>query len=286
VYMDKSHTLKAVFKSVPSQQLYLIVRGMDSRIYYRSYGGSWGNWSRASTGSTSDRPAALLINGRLYLAVKGSDGSSIWFGVLDPATSSVSWSKVPGSTPSAPSLAADSTGRIYLVVRGMDNGIYINTYYNGWQGWKRLPGSTVNAPAAVILNGIMHIVVIGGDGRSIWHGQLNLSSNNLTWKKISGSTQSAPSLTTDGKNLYLAVRGMDNKIYINVWDGAWKGWSPVPTGSTSASPAVSILNGVLHVVVKGSSDTSIWHCYRDQSGYSKWTKLSGSTNVSPTLSSP
>lgn len=60
----------------------------------------------------------------------------------------------------------------------------------------KLPGSTIDAPAAAVLEGVLHIVVRGGDG-GIYHGQLDLTSGTwLGWAKLTGSTPSAPAVAS------------------------------------------------------------------------------------------
>jgi hypothetical protein len=277
-----------VYKIDPlMSRLHLIVRGMDNSIYYRWL--LWGqpNWSSwvKLPGSTPDAPAAIEYGSTLMLVVRGGD-NGIWQGLLQLSTGEfLKWQKLPGSTPSRPAIAPDMNNyKVYLVVRGMDNGIYYGEA--GGPGLLKLPGSTIDAPAAAVLDNRLHIVVRGGDG-SIYHGQLDLTSGKwLGWAKLTGSTPSAPSLTTDGKNLYLAVRGNDNGIYIKVWTGAWGSWERIPTGSTQSPPSVTWYNGMLYVFVKGM-DNGIYYCWKTAGGsWSSWYKLTGSTPSAPAVASP
>jgi len=121
---------------------------------------------------------------RVYIAVEGMD-NGIYFGYFDILNDTFKgWMKLPGSTPSRPVLVSDRsggfTGKLVLIVRGMDNRIYYNVLDEAsfkWSGWKRLPtGSTVDAPAAAIARGKLHIVVRGGDGESLWYTYLDLQS--------------------------------------------------------------------------------------------------------------
>jgi hypothetical protein len=96
--------------SESSNKLYLVVRGLDDRIYYRDYtasGDSWGSWNPLPTGATCDGPGATLIGSVLRFVVRGMDGNSIWHGYLtDPADpeSFTGWTPLSGATPSAPTL--------------------------------------------------------------------------------------------------------------------------------------------------------------------------------------
>jgi hypothetical protein len=84
---------------------YLVVRGFDNGIYYRAYsGGIWGDWN-VLPGATCDSPAAAVCNNELHVVVRGSDGSTLWHGYTDLATSTFTgWTLLTGSTPSTPTL--------------------------------------------------------------------------------------------------------------------------------------------------------------------------------------
>jgi hypothetical protein len=268
-----------------------IVRGSDNSIYYKPClsGCSYVKLS----GRTFDSPSAVLVGGKLYIAVRGADNKSIYFGRVEKiGSSSVVWQRLPGSTPSRPALATDGS-KIYLVVRGGDNGIYVNVYdlYSGsWGGWKRLSGSTVKGPAAVYMGGKLHLVVVGTDGKSIYYGQadpgqLTGSSGYIavSWSKLSGSTDAEPSLVTDGSKLYLAVKGLDSRIYVNTWAGSWSGWERIPTGSTPSGPAAAIwfVDGNLYIIVRGGNNQIYYTMRIGYNSYTSWRVLGGTTPSSP-----
>jgi hypothetical protein len=94
---------KPVLACSSSDSLCLVVRGMDNAIYYRNYTGSsdsWGGWSAVPTGATNDGPAATMPSDKLYIVVRGLDGSSLWF------WDGTSWDLLSGSTPSPPTLTS------------------------------------------------------------------------------------------------------------------------------------------------------------------------------------
>jgi len=101
----------ALTASQSSGKLYLVVRGLDNRIYYRDYTASsniWGDWN-VLPGATIDGPGATVTGNKLHVVVRGMDGSSLWHGYLanpaDPA-SFTGWNSISGSTPSAPTLTS------------------------------------------------------------------------------------------------------------------------------------------------------------------------------------
>lgn len=89
-------------------ELYLVVTGLDNRIYYMNYtgsGDSWGSWSALPNGATNTGPAATVAGNELYTVVQGMDGSSLWLGYTDEGTNTFSgWSSLSGATPSPPTL--------------------------------------------------------------------------------------------------------------------------------------------------------------------------------------
>ncbi|MEM2507235.1 MAG: C1 family peptidase [Nitrososphaeria archaeon] len=280
---------------------YLVVRGTDNKIYWRRHLTTWENWIKIPTGSTSEGPAAVACGGKLHMVVKGfNPENSLWYGYVDLSTNSFSgWVRVPGLTPSKPALAVDpiDCDKLYLVVRGMDNSIWLNIYDgNKWVGWEKLPGSTPDSPAVAILNGNLHIIVRGyNPSNSIYHGIYNVDTKVFSgWQRIPGSTPSAPALAakTDKDVLYLAVRGMDNRIYIATWSGRTlsggrlSAWERVPTGTTSDGPTITIVGNVLHVIVRGSiiSSNMYYSTKSLQTGdWSAWRRLDGFTSSIPVI---
>jgi hypothetical protein len=128
-------------------------------------------------------------------------------------------------------------------------------------------GSTIDSPAAAITDAGLHIVVRGSDGRSIWYTRLDRYSFQFSgWRQLPGSTPSAPSMTSDGYRVWLAVRGMDNKVYVNALAASWGGWRRVPTGSTAAGLAIELGSSVLHLAVIGTDGKSIWYAQLDLDG--------------------
>jgi parallel beta-helix repeat protein len=90
-------------------RLYLVVRGLDNKIYWRTYDGlptdSWGSWVALPTGSTCDGPGATIADNKLHVVVRGSDGSTLWHRYYDFSTATYSdWKKLSGATPSPPTL--------------------------------------------------------------------------------------------------------------------------------------------------------------------------------------
>ena len=71
-----------------------------------------------------------------------------------------------------------------------------------------------------------------------------------------GLITSGPSAAVFGGKLRLFVRGTDNGIYVNSFDGStWSGWSQLPGGGkTPSGPAARPFNDHLFVFVRGTDD--------------------------------
>jgi hypothetical protein len=279
----------------------LVVRGMDNEIYYQIWNGtSWNGWN-VLPGSTIDSPAAAMLGNQLHFVVRGSDGHSLWYGYLrnvtDPGSFS-DWTLLSGATSSAPTLTSNGT-TLCLVVRGLDNSIYYRIYDTGtqvWQGWSVSPsGTTCDKLAASMLGTTLSIVVRGfslidaAANNTLLYSTVNLTDNAFSgWTLLSGATPSSPTLTASqpSNSLYLTVRGNDNRIYYNTWNGSnWQGWNALPTGTTIDAPAATIVGDKLYFVVIGTDGTSMWQSSLDlaTSNFSGWTLLSGATPSAPTL---
>ena len=76
------------------------------------------------------------------------------------------------------------------------------------------------------------------------------------WVEVQGDgrTDAAPAAGTFGNQLYVFIKGLDNRIYHNsTVDGqSFRGWREIPgDGITDAAPAVALLNNILYGFVKG-----------------------------------
>jgi lysophospholipase L1-like esterase len=295
VYMTDNFNLTAVFVIQAMPRTYLVVRGLDDSIYYRIYdsaGDTWGNWILLP-GATCDSPATAVYQNQLHIVVRGMDESSLWHGYLsdpdDPDTFS-GWTLLSGATHSAPTLTSNGTA-LCLAVRGLDNRIYYRCYTGSWGSWQAVPtGATPDSPAAAMLGSDLHIFVRGMDGYTLWYTAVSCDgSGSPVWTLVDGATRSRPVLAVSqiSSKLYLAVRGLDDRIYYREYTSSWGAWKVLPTGATCDGPAATVLDGRLHFVVCGMDASTLWHAYlsdtADPNSLSAWSLISGSTESDPTL---
>ena len=276
-------------------QLYDIVRGENSAIYWRTYfhaNESWGSYNALPGGATLNRPAAAAYGDTLYFAIRGTTDNSIWFSSLNVTDSTFSgWTQIGGATPSAPTLTTYES-KIVLVVQGFNNVVFyrmFDTTTNSWNGWIGVPdGATSDTPAAAVIGQTLHLVVRGysttnvAENDTLYQGSLNLIDNTFSgWLPVQGSSPSTPTIVQQQATnaLYLVVRGNDNLIYINRWNGMnWQTWSTVPLGSTSSSPAITQQNDVIYFEVVGQNNAIYTSQINTVNGvFSGWMPADGST---------
>jgi hypothetical protein len=259
---------------------YLFVTGLGRDVWYRDFDGiSWRQW-RPLGGITPNGPSATYFNGKLYVAVKDAT-NGIWLGDIDPITNVFSgWRPLPGLTPSKPTLVSSDHGLV-MVVRDISNGIWVYKISTG--EWISLPGLTVDSPAATAIRDILHIVVRGIDGSSLWHGTLNLTSNIFSgWIPLDGLSDATPDLTNNGTHVILVVKATGGDIWMNSYSGKWLGWRPVPGGLTDTGPAVTALYGKLLVIVK-DINVGIWVNIYEEGTWRGWIPIDGLTSLQPEL---
>lgn len=273
----------------------LVVRGANNVIYYRTYTpiiDEWSDWT-ALPGSTCDTPAAAIINNELHMVVRGLDGNTLWHGYLNLNDKTFSgWTLLGGSTPSAPTLTSDGT-TLALIVRGNNGFIYYRSYSvtaRAWTVWTAFStGTTGDSVAATILSNKLHIVVRSNDGFSLWHNSIDLSTQATSgWQPIDGATQTKPILTTCKalNEICLIVRGANGEIYQNTLTGStWNGWTPIAGGTTNLSPAATIIDETLHLVVTNPDGSSLLYSSIDlvTASHTSWRPIGGSTPSTPTL---
>jgi hypothetical protein len=103
------------------------------------------------------------------------------------------------------------------------------------------------------------------------------------WSQVPGNgfTLSGPATTFDQGNDYVFVRGTNNHIYMNTFNGTtWSGWSEVPGhGLTPSAPAVTKSTSgsdldLLNLFVRGT-DNKIYENILRVAGWSGWREVPG-----------
>jgi len=95
-----------------------------------------------------------------------------------------------------------------------------------WSSWNVvLTGSSDDAPAVSAFDGRLWMAVKGRGSNSIYVDSMDLASGAWSgWTRPDESTPSCRALTASSTKLYLAARGLNNKIY---WRDRSSGSSPL-----------------------------------------------------------
>jgi hypothetical protein len=77
------------------------------------------------------------------------------------------------------------------------------------------------------------------------------------WTEVKGDgrTGDAPAAAVYDGKLYVVVRGVEDRVFYNSYDGGWSGWTEAGgNGRISAAPSAAVYHGELYVVVRGVQD--------------------------------
>jgi len=146
-----------------------------------------------------------------------------------------------------------------------------------------ISGKTTSAPAAVVTNSTIHLLVRGYD-EALWHCQFDVDSGNcINWDNSGGGILlSAPAVASLGEDQFDAFAVLtDNQVYWRHWQAGWSGdWQPYGiwpaeapswSGPTPELPPLAAVarDGGIDLFRLGPDHTLYWH---DGSG---WQSLGG-----------
>ena len=235
-----------------------VVRGTDNGLYYATLAGSWSGWQ--SLGGSTAGPAMFCSawGGSLYLAVRGSDNTSIFLKSYSNGAWSA-WTSPGGGTTAEPACAS-MNGTLHLLVSGVDYGLWYNSLdevSGRWSGWQSLGGSLESPPALAASPSINRLdVVVQGAAGAISHKTLINGVWSQTWDPLTGITSDIPAVSSDGLTLHMVVRGADNGLWYNALNfttSLWSGWVSLG-GTTGIRPSLAgDSSGTLHLFVVGSN---------------------------------
>jgi hypothetical protein len=173
---------------------------------------------------------------------------------------------------------------VHLAIRGADGKIYFGGNLAGiWNGWRTISGSSIDSPAISVCRGIVHLAIRQTDNQVIY-GRLTLSTNAFSgWAPLGRSTKSSPALASAPDcTVYIAIRGVDDNLYLNILIAqSWRGWVRLP-GSTIDAPTLAVAGSNLHIAVRGVDGRTIWHgrLNRTNMTWLGWQSISGLTTAS------
>ncbi len=198
------------------------------------------------------------------------------------------WTEVPGggSTFDSPA-TVQYKNKLYVFVRGTDDKIYRNRYGGGtWSGWTEVPGDgrDVVSPVGHDLQEQAVRVRAGHQRRRSTATDTTAPPGRAGQRsRVVARRSRHPGATAYKNKLYVFVRGTDDKIYRNRYNGTWSGWAEVPgDGVTQSAPGATAYKSKLYLFVRGT-DNAIYRNRYDGTSWSGWTEVSGggSTESAP-----
>ena len=97
------------------------------------------------------------------------------------------------------------------------------------------------------------------------------------WNEVPGNgfTVSGPATTSYNGNDYGFVRGANDRIYVNSFNGTtWSSWSEVLGGVTPSAPAATTIGNTLNLFVRGT-DNTIYTNTLNGTSWSGWSQVPG-----------
>ncbi|MFI1676308.1 hypothetical protein [Streptomyces sp. NPDC020607] len=237
--------------------LYCAVRGLGNQIFLsRLDAGKWTAFQQVPQLVTRHAPALTAFNGRLYLAYTGTSGNVF---VLSSA-SGTSWSRqvqLPVVSHSSPALAVRDNALHCVYNMGV---MFVCTWSSDGTGWAapQLMLTTVSDRGAALATyqGKLYMA-----HRDYFTGRVVINTNTSAgWGTPitrGGTTRDAPALGVQGGNLYCALRGGDDRLWLSGLTSPtanWNDFAPVSAaGTTFSAPAITGLGtDELHLVYRSA----------------------------------
>jgi len=102
---------------------------------------------------------------------------------------------------------------------------------------------------------------------------------------LTGGPTASTSVTTGATRTDVFIRGQDNQLWHQVFDGTtWSGWEPLGGIITAEPSAISWGPNRIDVMARGQ-DNALWHKWFDGTSWSGWQPLGGGLASAPTVSS-
>ncbi len=253
-------------------QLIVLHRGDDRQVYVsRSVNGTtWSGWQLVTPGPVTDTaPALVVYAGYLFALATGTDGYT-YFSITADGVSWSEWYGFGDYLGTTRTLAAvDYFGYLVVLARGEDRRLYLMFTDESfqWTGWYEVPhfnGLTDFAPAMVVFNDLLTLVVVGTNN-SVYTNAYDPYTD--TWR---GWTLAFSGLQADRA---VAAAVFDSRLYLlrkdpgagtlsSAWtaDGtAWNAWQSTGNGgSTNEAPALAAFNGRLYGLRKDSANRGVY----------------------------
>jgi hypothetical protein len=213
---------------LPGNIFHVFVRGLDDKLWHRSYtpSSSWSEWT--SIGGTITSAPTVAVNGtRMDVFARGSD-NALWHSWYISGQGFSDWKSRGGRLTSNPSVVKLPNGGFDVFARGSDNAIWHTTYTGSssdWQ-WRSLGGNAKFGPAAVGNGDGSAIDVFTGGADGALYQLHHPPGGGWTWNRIGGTITTTPGAVRVGNRIDAYVRGTTGALY-QYWNtnggvGTWQ----------------------------------------------------------------
>lgn len=149
-------------------------------------------------------------------------------------------------------------------------------------------GGVIVVPQQRLQTGVTYTVALTVNGLPYtWSFTVNgFAQAPPGWQSLGGVLTSSPAVSSwSATRADVFVRGSDNGLYQNTWNGtAWSNWRPLGGVLTSAPAATSWSANRIDVFVRGT-DNQLYHKSSDGTNWSNWEPLGGILTSDPAVAS-
>jgi hypothetical protein len=260
---------------------YRIVRGEDGQVWWTIWHRD--NWQRIPGGwHTPAAPAVALVNGQLWVFVRGQDDDRVYVNRLVDLESNTwqGWQAVPGTEGTSGSPSVTVAANDVWLFTNIDGALYYHRYStNGLIGWHEVrqvvPGNALSPSSPGVTT-----YGVDRDRIAVFHRGVNdrLYRQNLdalnrrwqgSWRDLGGRILSRPTTAATGNLLdtvAVAVRGTDDRSWLitfgNGGDDVTYGWHPIQgsEGATRAAPYLfaNIARAAIYILITQRLTNQIW----------------------------
>jgi Repeat of unknown function (DUF346)/Cysteine-rich secretory protein family len=149
-------------------------------------------------------------------------------------------------------------------------------------------GGVIVIPQQPLQNGVTYVVAVTVNGTpytwSFTVGPFVIAPAG--WKALGGGLIGSPGVSSWGATRAdVFVRGTDNALYQNTWNGtSWSNWTALGGTITAAPGAASWSTNRIDVFVRGSDD-GLYHRFFNGTTWSAWDSLGGTLTSGPAVAS-
>ncbi|MEU1868503.1 hypothetical protein [Streptomyces gardneri] len=233
----------------------IFARGDDSVVYQSGLpsgqlNGSFSPWV-GLYGLTSNVGPAATMHGESTYVFACSGGTSRVFYTRWNGSGADGWHEVVGLEGVAHISAASG---VIAVRNGNDNTLRYNTFDGSgpvlsWGDWRTVDGITTAHGPAITAFGSGYVLVGVAETGKPWYRDLGADRTSWgAWKPVGGGqTYDAPAMAQS----MLVLRGTDNALHWNSYDGlSWAGWNSAQ-GQTANAPALAHSGSFFTLAVRG-----------------------------------